>query len=213
MTSTGLKADTSKQAGTNAVKVMIVDDSAVVRGLVARWIDEEAGIEIVARHANGELAVKDVATSKPDIVLLDIEMPVMDGLTALPQILKAYPKTKVIMASTLTRRNAEVSIKALSLGAIDYVPKPESNSGITTSTTFKRELIDKVKAVSGISQFTNGIVRNNKPVSSPAPGAKPLSPINKPAGKFRFTAFLQSHAKNISNWQFYWRSSSTSQTV
>ena len=66
------------------IRVMIVDDSAVVRGLVSRWIEEEPGLEVVARHANGRLAVDDVARSAPDIVLLDIEMPVMDGLEALP---------------------------------------------------------------------------------------------------------------------------------
>ena len=75
------------------IKVMIVDDSAVVRGLVARWIEEEPGLEVVARHANGQLAVEDVERSAPDIMLLDIEMPVMDGLEALPLLLKAkgYP--------------------------------------------------------------------------------------------------------------------------
>jgi CheY-like chemotaxis protein len=62
---------------------MIVDDSAVVRGLVARWMEEEPGLEVVARHANGRMAVDDIARSAPDIVLLDIEMPVMNGLEAL----------------------------------------------------------------------------------------------------------------------------------
>ena len=71
------------------IRVMIVDDSAVVRGLVSRWIEEEPGLEVVARHAHGRVAVDDVAKSAPDIVLLDIEMPVMDGLEALPLLLKA----------------------------------------------------------------------------------------------------------------------------
>jgi two-component system chemotaxis response regulator CheB len=76
----------------NPIKVMIVDDSAVVRGLVARWVDEESGLVVVARHANGRLAVDDIARSAPDIVLLDIEMPVMDGLEALPLLLDARPR-------------------------------------------------------------------------------------------------------------------------
>ena len=167
-------------ATTNDIKVMVVDDSAVVRGLVSRWVEEEAGMQVVARHANGKLAVDDVAISKPDIVILDIEMPVMDGLTALPEILKANPKTKVVMASTLTRRNAEVSLKALSLGAIDYVPKPDSNSGLSTSTSFKRELIDKIKAFGGKSNFNNGIVR--KPVQ-----AAPEKSISKPKATQNFS--------------------------
>jgi two-component system chemotaxis response regulator CheB len=124
---------------------MIVDDSAVVRGLVSRWIEEESELEVVARHANGRLAVEDVARSAPDIVLLDIEMPVMDGLEALPLLLRERPELRVLMVSTLTRRNAEISFKALALGALDYVPKPDSNREITTSLDFRREVIRKIK--------------------------------------------------------------------
>jgi len=102
------------------IRVMIVDDSAVVRGLVSRWIEEEPGLEVVARHANGKLAVEDVVRSAPDIVLLDIEMPVMDGLEALPLLLHERPELRVLMVSTLTRRNAEISFKALALGALDF---------------------------------------------------------------------------------------------
>ena len=120
------------------IRVMIVDDSAVVRGLVSRWIEEEPGLEVVARHANGKLAVEDVAQSAPDIVLLDIEMPVMDGLEALPLLLRALPELRVLMVSTLTRRNAEISFKALALGALDYVPKPDTNREITTSLDFRQ---------------------------------------------------------------------------
>jgi two-component system chemotaxis response regulator CheB len=127
------------------IRVMIVDDSAVVRGLVSRWIDEEPGLEVVARHANGRMAVEDVAKSAPDIVLLDIEMPVMDGLEALPLLLKALPDLRVLMVSTLTRRNAEISFKALALGALDYVPKPDTNREITTSLDFRQEVIRKIK--------------------------------------------------------------------
>jgi len=118
------------------IRVMVVDDSAVVRGLVSRWIEEEPGLEVVARHANGKLAVEDVMRSVPDIVLLDIEMPVMDGLEALPLLLRARPGMRVLMVSTLTKRNAEISFKALALGALDYVPKPDSNREITIELIF-----------------------------------------------------------------------------
>lgn len=129
------------------IRVMVVDDSVVVRGLVTRWLKEVPGVEVVSSQRNGALAVKDVLVSQPDVVVLDIEMPEMDGLTALPKLLEAKPDLRVIMASTLTRRNAEISLRALSLGATDYVPKPESNSGITTSETFRRELTDKVVTI------------------------------------------------------------------
>ncbi len=131
------------------IKVMVVDDSVVIRGLIGRWVEADADLSLVGSHRNGRLAVEDVARSRPDIVVLDIEMPDMDGLTALPLLLKGCPSTRVIMASTLTRRNAEISLKALSLGATDYVPKPESNSQISTSTQFQTELLNKIKAIGG----------------------------------------------------------------
>ena len=132
---------------TDPVRVMVVDDSVVIRGLVGRWIDEDPALAVVAAHRNGKLAVEDIERTNPDVVVLDIEMPEMDGLTALPLMLKKKPGLAVIMASTLTRRNAEVSLKALSLGAADYIPKPESNSGVTTSLDFRRDLIEKVKSL------------------------------------------------------------------
>jgi two-component system chemotaxis response regulator CheB len=132
------------------IRVMVVDDSAVVRGLVMRWIDQEPGLEAVARHANGRLAVEDVGRSAPDVIVLDIEMPVMDGLTALPLLLAARPQAKILIVSTLTKRNAEISFKALSLGALDYVPKPGSNHEITTSLEFRGEVIRKIKALGGV---------------------------------------------------------------
>ena len=132
---------------TDDIRVMVVDDSAVVRGLISRWLRELPGIDVVASHRNGRLAVKDVVSSDPDVVLLDVDMPEMDGLTALPQLLEAKSDIKVIMVSTLTARNAEISLRALSLGAADYLPKPESNRGVTTSADFRRELCDKVVAL------------------------------------------------------------------
>jgi two-component system, chemotaxis family, protein-glutamate methylesterase/glutaminase len=135
------------------VKVMIVDDSAVVRGLVARWIEEEPGLEVVARHANGKLAVDDVARSAPDVILLDIDMPVMDGLEALPLLLRARPEVKVLVVSTLTKRNAEISFKAMALGALDYVPKPETNREITTLPDFRSEVVHKIKALSSAFRY------------------------------------------------------------
>ena len=134
------------------IRVMVVDDSAVVRGLVSRWIEEEPGLEVVARHPNGKFAVEDVVRSAPDIVLLDIEMPVMDGLEALPLLLKARPQLRVLMVSTLTKRNAEISFKALALGAMDYVPKPDSNREITIEPDFRREVIAKINALGRVGQ-------------------------------------------------------------
>jgi two-component system, chemotaxis family, protein-glutamate methylesterase/glutaminase len=131
------------------IRVMIVDDAVVVRGLVSRWIDEEPGLKTVASLRTGREAIDQVTRVNPDVVILDIEMPDVDGLTALPQLLEKKRDLIVIMASTLTRRNAEVSLKALSLGAADYIPKPATNREVTTSTTFRRELVEKIRQLGG----------------------------------------------------------------
>ncbi len=142
--------------GTDPIRVMVVDDAVVIRGLLTRWLDADPGLSVVGSHRNGKLAVEDVEKSNPDVVVLDIEMPEMDGMTALPLMLAKKRDLVVIMASTLTRRNAEISLKALSLGAADYVPKPESTSEVTTSVDFRRELIDKVKALGARARRMRG---------------------------------------------------------
>ncbi|MCF6199424.1 MAG: chemotaxis response regulator protein-glutamate methylesterase [Hyphomicrobiaceae bacterium] len=182
--SSTLGTGTPGASRSNLIKVMVVDDSAVVRGLVSRWVGEESGMEIVARHINGAKAVEDVAKSQPDIIILDVEMPVMDGLDALPALLKNHPGVKVIMASTLTQRNAEISMKALSLGATDYIPKPDSNSGITTSSSFRRDLIARIRSLGGARQRRP--VQAARPVTAraapkPAMRASPIVRTPSPA--------------------------------
>jgi two-component system chemotaxis response regulator CheB len=126
---------------------MIVDDSATIRGLLTRWIGSDPALSVVATVDNGRAAVEQIKNADPDVVILDIEMPEMDGITALPLLLKACPRAKVIMASSLTRRNAEISLKALSLGATDYVPKPSSVGAGHAADAFRRDLCEKVVAL------------------------------------------------------------------
>lgn len=168
---------------TDPVRVMVVDDSVVVRGLIGRWIDEDPALAVVASHRNGKLAVDDITRSNPDVVVLDVEMPEMDGITALPLMLKAKPGLVVVMASTLTRRNAEISLKCLSLGAADYVPKPESNSGVTTSADFRAEVVQKVKTLGQRAQ--NRAHRQSGGFTAARPAAAPSSAPVGPAGPAR----------------------------
>lgn len=127
------------------IRVMIVDDAVVVRGLFARWVEAEADLELAASLRTGREAVNQLERADPDVVVLDIDMPELDGMAALPQLLAKKPDLIVIMASTLTRRNAEISLKALALGATDYIPKPATNREVTTSATFRRDLIEKIR--------------------------------------------------------------------
>src|SRR5438034_8241148 len=136
-------------AAQDPIRVMIVDDAVVVRGLVSRWVDEEPGLKIVASLRTGREAVDQLLRHNPDVVILDIEMPDLDGIEALPLLLEKKRDLVVIMASTLTRRNAEISLRALSLGAADYVPKPATNREVTTSASFRRELIEKIRQLGG----------------------------------------------------------------
>ncbi len=163
MVSTTPAAKTATVPVTDPVRIMLVDDSVVVRGLIGRWVDEDPDLAVVSSHRNGKLAVNDIERSDPDVVVLDIEMPEMDGMTALPLMLKKKPGLVVIMASTLTRRNAEIAIRALSLGAQDYVPKPETNSGVTTSLDFRRELINKIKNLGKSGRARRGAGRPAAP--------------------------------------------------
>ena len=134
----------SEPHAADAVRVMVCDDSAVIRGAVARMLDADLGVKVVARVSNGQLAIDELKRTPVDVLVLDIEMPVMDGMTALPLLLRADPGLKVIMASTLTTRGADVALRALRLGAADYVPKP---SAVTGDETFRRELVEKVKGL------------------------------------------------------------------
>ena len=151
------------------IKVLIADDSAVVRGLVARWIGE-AGFTVVGTASNGRIAVEMMTRHDPDVVLLDIDMPELDGTEALPRMLAASPTVQVVMMSTLTTRNADISLKCLALGAVDYLAKPESNRGVTTSDAFRAELVERVRL------FGAARARRRGPAPAPiAPGAS-ISP-------------------------------------
>jgi two-component system chemotaxis response regulator CheB len=168
------------------VRVMIVDDAIVVRGLFTRWIDAEPDMEVVASLRTGREAVSQLERANPDVVVLDIDMPDMDGIAALPLLLAKRRDLIVIMASTLTRRNAEISLRALSLGATDYIPKPSSTREVTGSVEFHRDLVEKIRHL-GLR------ARSRRHVQAPplVPGAQPaaapraLYPAHRPAGAVR----------------------------
>ncbi len=144
---------------------MVCDDSAVIRGAIARMLEADPDIVVVAKVANGKLAVEEVGRGEIDVVVMDIEMPVMDGMAALPLLLRADPGVRVIMASTLTTRGAEIALRALRLGAADYVPKP-SSIGTVNDDAFRREIVEKVK---GLAQ------RRRPPVARPIRSRGPLA--------------------------------------
>src|ERR1700742_56213 len=138
-------ASTTNSAQHEQLRVMVVDDSVVIRGLISRWIESEPDMVVAASLRTGLDAVNQIERVNPDVAVLDIEMPELDGISALPLLLAKKRNLIIIMASTLTRRNAEISFKALSLGASDYIPKPESTREATAAETFRHDLIQKIR--------------------------------------------------------------------
>ena len=126
---------------------MVVDDSVVIRGLISRWIASEPDMVVAASLRTGLDAVNQLERVNPDVAVLDIEMPDLDGISALPLLLAKKRNLIIIMASTLTRRNAEISFRALSLGASDYIPKPESTREVTAADVFHHDLIQKIRSL------------------------------------------------------------------
>jgi two-component system chemotaxis response regulator CheB len=146
---------------------MVVDDSVVIRGMISRWIGAEPDMEVSASLRTGLDAVNQIERVNPDVAVLDIEMPELDGISALPQLLAKKRDLVIIMASTLTRRNAEISFKALSLGAADYIPKPESTREASAAETFHHDLIQKIRHLGARAR------RRTSPAASPAMAPAP----------------------------------------
>ena len=172
--------------GGGPYRVMVVDDSAVIRGLLTRTLESDLEIKVAASVANGQAAIDALARSDIDVIVLDIEMPVMDGMTALPRLLQTRPGVQVIMASTLTLNGASISMKAMSLGAADYVPKPTSTSEINSAQDFKRELVSKVKSWGQVARRKRGGPKGSAGPITPPPAPKRLygnNPVTlRPAG-------------------------------
>jgi len=153
-------------------RVMVVDDSLVIRGIINRMVQSDPMIKVVKSVSNGEMAVNEVKADKSiEIVILDIEMPVKDGITALPEIVQANQNIQVIMSSTLTEHNAEISMRALSLGACDYVTKPTSTTTLNSDKVYQSELIEKIK--------TFGARARKRRLTATAAPAQPISTVKK----------------------------------
>ena len=127
-------------------RVLLCDDSAAVRGFYRRALESDPAIAVVASAGNGQAAIDALAQHAVDVVVLDIEMPVMDGLTALPRLLAAKPGVKVLVVSGVTPRGADISYKALVAGAAECVLKP-GTADPSAASEFQRDLVAKVRAL------------------------------------------------------------------
>src|SRR5215470_17501407 len=133
-----------------AVRILVVDDSVVIRKLLTTTLEEVADFEVVATAAHGKIALARLSQCNPDVVILDVEMPEMDGIETLKQIRKISPRLPVIMFSTRTERGAVATIEALTSGASDYVAKPSNVGGMVVAMARVREdLVPKILALTG----------------------------------------------------------------
>ncbi len=131
-------------------RILIVDDSAVMRSLLRSIVMADGGLEVAGTAADGATALSAVASLEPDLVLLDVEMPVMDGLATLRELRRRGHRMPVIMCSSLTQRGARVTVEALASGASDYVTKPAGQPGRQEAQrVLSQELTPKVHALAG----------------------------------------------------------------
>jgi two-component system chemotaxis response regulator CheB len=166
------------------IRVLVVDDAVVFRRLIADELSKDPALEVAGTAANGKIALAKMEQVSPNLVLLDVEMPEMDGLETLKALRKSYPRLPVIMFSALTERGAMATLDALSLGATDYFTKPVSTNGPEASLTVIRdELIPRIK---GLCAHLQGTVATAPaaPIApaeasrfqprAPRPGARPV---------------------------------------
>jgi two-component system chemotaxis response regulator CheB len=161
-------------------RIFIVDDSVVMRSLLRSVICAEAGLEVAGTAADGKSALSAIETLRPDLVLLDVEMPVMDGLVTLRRLRALGYTMPVIMCSSVTQRGARVTIEALAGGASDYVAKPAGQSSREAATrALSHELIPRILALT--RQTRTGLVGFTRvapvPPMAPVPGVPADSPI------------------------------------
>jgi two-component system chemotaxis response regulator CheB len=150
------------------IRVFLVDDAAVVRRLVANALNQDPALEVVGTAADGQIALARLPELRPDVVLLDLEMPVMDGLETLVVLRKTHPRLPVIMFSRFTQRGVEATVHALTLGADDYVPKP--GDGADVGPCINELLIPKIKLLGRRSPDQGTRRQPDKETSrSPAP--------------------------------------------
>ncbi|WBV44591.1 chemotaxis-specific protein-glutamate methyltransferase CheB [Pseudoroseomonas cervicalis] len=173
------EAPATASGGAAPLRVLLCDDSAVIRAAMARILHADPGIQVVARARHGEEAVAAIRRGGIDLAVIDIEMPVMDGLTALPLLLQADPGLRVIVCSTLTTKGAAAAMEAMRRGAADCLPKPSSDE----EAAFAAELVALVKGHGALRRRSAPTPALNMQVAPPAarPAPPPLAAMPRPA--------------------------------
>ncbi|GIO26171.1 protein-glutamate methylesterase/protein-glutamine glutaminase [Ornithinibacillus bavariensis] len=147
------------------IRVIVIDDSAFMRKMITDILDSDKRIQVIATARNGEEGIKKIKLLAPDVVTLDVEMPIMDGLTALSFIMKEHP-IPVVMLSSLTKEGTKNTLQAITTGAVDFIQKPSGSISLDIAT-IKQEIVKKVVAAANVD-----VTRNQAQIESPDPVAK-----------------------------------------
>jgi two-component system, chemotaxis family, protein-glutamate methylesterase/glutaminase len=156
-------------------RILIVDDAVVVRKILSDAVSRNPAVEVAGVAANGRIALQKFLILKPDVVLLDIEMPEMDGLETVRELRKLNARVPIIMFSTLTEHGAGATLEALSLGATDYVTKPSNSDMAATQEAVLHELIPKILALCGVPEAPAGFVAVRRPPAAAPVLSRPRS--------------------------------------
>jgi len=151
------------------IRILVVDDSVVVRRILSDTLSKDPELEVVGLASDGRIALSKIPVLRPNLVTLDVEMPVMDGLETLVELRKSHPKLPVIMFSSLTENGAAATLEALALGASDYATKP-SNAGnpMVAIERIQTELVPKIKALCRLAPVQRVLARQSvRPVAQP----------------------------------------------
>lgn len=162
------------------LRVLVVDDTIMYRKVVGDILAAMPDVEVVGTANNGKVALARIASLKPDLITLDVEMPVMNGLETLQEIQKSFPEVGVIMLSTLTKRGSEITMKALELGAFDFIAKPDADARQDNAQTLTGAILPRIKAFAKRLELRQLLGQKAKPVGASIPSTLRPAPIARP---------------------------------
>ncbi|HKK91229.1 MAG TPA: chemotaxis response regulator protein-glutamate methylesterase [Desulfobacteraceae bacterium] len=171
------------------IKVLVVDDTIVYRKIVSDVLKQLPGIEVVGAASNGKIALSRIASLKPDLITLDIEMPEMTGIEVLEQLHAMADPPVAVMLSTLTQKGSDMTIKALELGAFDFVPKPDAGKMADNLIKVKESLLPVIQGYRRKKEVTAKLRRRTPPGKVlPKPAPRPTAPVTRPRAMTRKSA-------------------------
>jgi two-component system chemotaxis response regulator CheB len=152
----------------NKIKVLVVDDSSVIRSILKELLSNQIDIEVVGEAEDPFVAREQIKRLQPDVLTLDVEMPKMNGITFLANLMRLRPMP-VVMLSTLTSKGAEITLEALELGAVDFIAKPSVETLLASKDSFKTQLLEKIRSAAPINQTNFAIGSKLKNGLNPSP--------------------------------------------